>query len=67
MVFLFKKMYRLEHDTTLAVDWFKNNFRISVIYLFLDINMKLFRLKQVKRRPGKATNKNCLVLLLIEI
>ena len=35
---------RLEHDTSLAVEWFENNF-MSVIYLFLDINMKLFGLK----------------------
>ena len=38
---------RLEHDTALAVEWFKNDFmtlnqNVSVICLFLDINMKLF-------------------------
>ena len=37
---------RLEHDTALAVERFENNFmKLSVIYLFLDINMKLFGIK----------------------
>ena len=60
---------RLEHDTALTFVWFENNFmKLNQDKCQLLVSgHKLFRLKEVKQRSGKATNKNCLVLLLIEI
>ena len=62
---------RLEDDTSLAIEWFENNFiklnQDKCHLLVSGHKHETVWAKIVEQRSGKAINKNCLVLLLIEI
>ena len=53
---------RMEHDSLLAIEWFKNNHmklnQENVISWFLDINTKIFGQGSDKQKSGKVGNKN---------
>ena len=57
---------RLEHDTTVAVEWFENNLmKLNPDKCHLLVSghsIELFGRKWVKRRSGKAINTNYLIL-----